>query len=90
MQIKIVLHSILRHKLARETRGRLNLDMPEKSTIQDVLDRLGINPPINASINNRIVEQFDSPLENDVEIHLFHPTGGGNAIPIPLKEVVNR
>ncbi len=79
MQIKIILHSILRHTLARETRGRLNLDMPEGSSIQDVLDRLGITPPINASIDNQIVDKFDAPLENNVEIHLFHPTGGGNS-----------
>jgi sulfur carrier protein ThiS len=80
MKINVVLHSILRYKLARETRGRLTLDMPEDCTIQDILDRLQITPPINVSINNNIVDDFAAPLENDIEMHLFHPTGGGNSL----------
>ena len=77
MQIRVVLYSLLRYQLANETRGRLILDMPEKTSIQDVLDHLGIDPPINVSINNQIVDNFDNPLQNDVEIHFFRPTGGG-------------
>ncbi len=77
MQIRIVLYSLLRYKLAKETKGRLTLDMPENSSIQDVLDYLMIDPPINVSINNQIIENYDNPLAEDCEIHLFRPTGGG-------------
>jgi len=77
LQIRIVLYSLLRYKLAKETKGRLTLDMPENSSIQDVLDYLMIDPPINISINNQIIENYDNPLAVDCEIHLFRPTGGG-------------
>lgn len=77
MQIRVVLYSLLRYKLAKETNGRLTLDMPEISSIQDVLDSLKIDPPINVSINNQIIDNYDNLLEENTEIHLFRPTGGG-------------
>jgi sulfur carrier protein ThiS len=77
MQIRVVLYSLLRYKLAKESNGRLTLDMPENSSIQDVLDQLMIDPPINVSINNQIVDNPGNLLEENAEIHLFRPTGGG-------------
>jgi sulfur carrier protein ThiS len=77
LKVRVVLHSLLRYKLARETRGRLTLDLPDNSSIQDLLDEMGIVAPINVSINNRIVDNFETLLDENVEIHLFHPTGGG-------------
>jgi sulfur carrier protein ThiS len=77
MQIRVVLYSLLRYKLARENNGRLTLDMPENSSIQDVLDYLMIDPPIHVSINNQIVDNHSNLLEENTEIHLFRPTGGG-------------
>ncbi len=77
MQIRVVLYSLLRYKLAKDTKGKLSLDMPENSSIQDVLDRLMIDPPINVSMNNQIIGNFDDLLAENSEIHLFRPTGGG-------------
>ena len=77
MRIRVVLYSLLRYKLANETKGRLTLDMPENSSIQDVLDRLMIDLPINVSINNQLINNYDNPLTDNIEIHLFRPTGGG-------------
>lgn len=77
MQIKVVLFSTFRSLLPPEKRGRTTLEMPEGSTIKDVLATLGINILALVSLNGKIERDFERVLQDGDEVQLFRPVGGG-------------
>jgi sulfur carrier protein ThiS len=77
MQIKVVLLSTFRNLLPPETRGRTTLDMPDGSTIKDVLAKMEINIHALVSLNGQIERDFEHLLKDGDEVKLFRPVGGG-------------
>lgn len=77
MHVNIRVYGMLRDKLPPEAKGKTTLDMPEGSTIQDVLDRLGVNTMIKASVNEELVRDLSHPLQDGDSLQLFRPVGGG-------------
>ena len=77
MKVSVRLHGILRDRLAPELKGRTTLNLPEGSSIQSLLDQLRLDGYLHASVNEEIVENFDSPLNNGDAVDLFRPSAGG-------------
>lgn len=77
MQVNVSVYGVLRDKLPPESKGKATLELPDGSTIQDVLERLGINTMIKASVNEELVRDLSNPLNDGDWLQLFRPVGGG-------------
>jgi molybdopterin converting factor small subunit len=77
MIVNVTLYGILREKLAKETRGKLTLDLPENSVIKDAQTALGIESSITCVLNGRNERDFQTTLKEGDEISFLHPVGGG-------------
>ena len=77
MQIKVVLFGMLRERLAKESRGRLTIELPEGATIYDLLEKLDAHMNLTCFLNGENERNFDRPLKDGDEIQLIQPIGGG-------------
>ena len=77
MQVKVVLFGMLRQRLAKESRGRLEVELPLGATISDLLAALGIQVSVVCSINGQIERDWEHPLADGDEAQIFQPVGGG-------------
>ncbi len=77
MQVKVVLFGMLRERLAKESRGRLAVELPEAASIADLVAALGIQVPVVCSLNGSIERDFSRPLQEGDEAQIFQPAGGG-------------
>ncbi|MCS6908699.1 MAG: MoaD/ThiS family protein [Anaerolineales bacterium] len=77
MQVKVVLYGMLRERLAKETRGRLTVELPEGSSVADLRAHLGIQTPVGCSVNGQMERNPERVLRDGDEVHLFQSIGGG-------------
>lgn len=77
MQVNVVLFGMLRERLAKESRGRLSVELPDGASIASLLDALSINVPVLCSLNGQMERDFQRSLSNGDEVHIFQPVGGG-------------
>ena len=77
MQVKVILFGMLRERLAKESRGRLVVELPEAATISDLVSKLGIQVPVVCSLNGVIERDFSHILADGDEAQIFQPAGGG-------------
>ena len=77
MEIKVVLFGMLRERLAKESRGRLAMELPEAATIRDLLAKLGIQMTVICSVNGETERNFDHPLKDGDGVQIFQSIGGG-------------
>ena len=77
MQIKVVLYAILREKLPRENKGVAMLEIPQGSTINDMLVKLDIDALVKCSVNGEIARDNKRILNDGDEVQVFRPIGGG-------------
>ena len=77
MQIKVVLFSVFREKLPRENRGRTTVELPENSTLKDLLAKLEINITATCSVNGQLEYDQTTRLKDGDEVQIFRPVGGG-------------
>jgi sulfur carrier protein ThiS len=75
--IKVALFSVFREKLPREARGRTTLELPEGSTLTDLLNKLDIKITAICSINNQLEYDLTTQLKDGDEVYIFRPVGGG-------------
>ncbi len=68
---------MLREKLAKATRGRLTVELPEGSRLMDLQAQLGIQTQVGCSINGQIERNPERILQDGDEVHLFQSFGGG-------------
>jgi len=78
VQIKVVLFGMLRERLAKESRGRLIVELPEGSTLSDLLAKLEIRTAVSCSVNGQIERNFTKILSAGDEVQIFQPVGGGD------------
>ena len=76
MDVKFILHGILRDYLPRQAKGKSTLDLPAGATIADALQALDIKRTVNGTVNGVEVET-DHVLQDGDEVQLFRPIGGG-------------
>jgi sulfur carrier protein ThiS len=78
VHIKVVLFSVFREKLPRENRGRTTVELPENSSIKDLLAKLEINITATCSVNGQLEYDQTTQLKDGDEVQIFRPVGGGN------------
>jgi len=74
---KVILHAILRDKLPPEARGKVDIVMPEDSTIGDVIVRLDLPPGCLCAVNEQIEKKFDTKLKDGDVLRFFRASSGG-------------
>lgn len=77
MQITILLFGMHRERLAKATRGRLELALPDGMTLRDLLAKLEIQGGVLATVNGQQEKDLDRPLADGDEVSLVPPVGGG-------------
>jgi sulfur carrier protein ThiS len=76
--IKVVLFSVFREKLPRENRGRTTIELPDDSTLKDLLDKLDIHITATCSVNGQLEYDQSIRLKDGDEVQIFRPIGGGS------------
>lgn len=76
MEIKLILHGILRDYLPRKAKGKTTLELPQGATINDVVQQLEIKQNVSASVNGAEVET-SHVLQDGEELHMFRHIAGG-------------
>jgi sulfur carrier protein ThiS len=77
VEIKVVLFSVFREKLPRENRGRTTVELPENSTLKDLLAKLEINITAMCSVNGQLEYDQTTQIKDSDEVQIFRPVGGG-------------
>jgi hypothetical protein len=77
MQVKVILFGMLRERLAKETRGRLVVELRDAATIADLVAALGITVPVVCSLNGVVERDFSLTLNDGDEAQISQPAGGG-------------
>ena len=78
MIVKVTLYGILRERLAKETRGKLTLELAEGSLIEDAKVVLGVKSHVTCVLNGKNERDSQTPLKDGDEISFLHPVGGGS------------
>ncbi len=77
MQIHIRLHGALRDKLPAEARGGAVLTLPEGTAVAALLDQLALHGYIQVAINQEIIENQTTTLQDGDQVEVFRPAAGG-------------
>jgi len=79
MKIKVHLHTILQQGLPEETLNKLIIDLPEASTLVDLIEHLNIqlgSKSLTLAVNGRTAEEVQVLKDGDV-VHLIPAISGG-------------
>jgi len=76
LQVNVKLHGILRDYLPRKAKGQTSLELPEGTTIEDVVNQLNIKQNVSASVDGAEVEN-SRVMQDGQELHLFRHIAGG-------------
>ena len=76
MEVQITLHGILRDYLPRKAKGKTVLDLPNGTTVDDIVQQLEIKQNVSAAVNGSEVEN-SHVLQEGEELHLFRFIAGG-------------
>lgn len=77
IKINLQLFSILREKLPPESKGRSVMHVDEGTTLQDLLDELGIKRRVVISVNGVQNSDKSHPLNDGDEVKIFSSISGG-------------
>ena len=77
MRIKVILHSYLRELLPAEAQGQTKLEIPENSTISNVLQILGITTSVACALNENYEPDRNKILKDGDELRVLRPGAGG-------------
>jgi len=78
--IHIRLHGGLRDKIPAEAKGRTTLSLPEGTTVTAVLEQLLLRRRIEVAVNEEIVDNRDTALQDGDRIEIFRSAAGGSEI----------
>ena len=77
MKVNLQLYSILREKLPAEDKGKTVLDLDDGSTIDDIIQQLGITRRVVIGVNGVQVTEKEHVLSDGDEIKIFSSISGG-------------
>jgi sulfur carrier protein ThiS len=77
MQVTVVLFGVFREKLAKESKGRLTLTLPDSATLADLLAQLQIQTHVICSVNGQLERDRGRLLKEGDEVRLMQAIGGG-------------
>jgi thiamine biosynthesis protein ThiS len=78
LKIHVRLHGALRDKLPPENKGRATLILPEGTTITAVLTHLSLQRRTEVAVNDEIVDDQDTALNDGDRLEVFRAAAGGN------------
>lgn len=78
IEIHVRLHGALRDKLASEAKGRTTLALPDDAPVKAVLEQLSLNRRISLAINDEIVDDWNTTLQDGDQVEVFRPAAGGS------------
>jgi len=79
MKIVVHLHSILQRKTPQGTQRKLEVELPEGSTIQDLVENLEVEVApehLSLALNGRVAK-LEQELHDGDKVHLMVPISGG-------------
>ena len=79
MKIIVHLHSILQRKTPQGLQRKLEVELPEGSTIRDLIERLEMEVApehLSVALNGRVA-RVEQVLEDGDKVHLMIPISGG-------------
>jgi Sulfur transfer protein involved in thiamine biosynthesis len=78
MVVEVHLYATLRRYTPASPNGVITVDIPEESTVLDLVKKMNLNPTeIHLIIVNGIGCEFEKKLGNGDRVGLFPPVGGG-------------
>jgi len=77
LEIHLKLYSILREKLAPETKGRAVMRLDEGATLEDLLAKLDIRSRVVISVNDQYETDLSRRLKDGDEVKIFSSISGG-------------
>ena len=76
MEINLTLHGILRDYLPRQSKGKSQLNLPEGTTVAEVVEQLKIKQTVSAAVNGAQVDP-EYVLNHEDDLQMFRMIGGG-------------
>jgi sulfur carrier protein ThiS len=79
MRIVVHLHSILQRKTPEGMQRKIEVDMPEGSTIQDLVEHLEVEVApehLSLALNGRVA-RLEKVMNDGDKVHLMVPISGG-------------
>jgi len=76
MRIRLTLHSIFRQRLPAEAQGKAQVELPEASTLGDVVAQFGLQDAVLA-LNGCLVHDASRALHEGDTVEAFLRVGGG-------------
>ena len=77
MRLKVVLFGLYREKLPKQARGEADLDVPEATTVAEVLAQLGLNMGVMCVLNGQTELDKAHILQEGDRLQVIPPVGGG-------------
>lgn len=78
MRIEVRLYATLRLLHPEAPAGVMTVELPERSTVADLLGRIGVDPAkIHILMVNGVGQEPDIMLRDGDRVGLFPPVGGG-------------
>jgi molybdopterin converting factor small subunit len=77
MEIHVRLYGVLREKLAPESHGQIVVDLPEGTTIADILTRFEVAGHVHVSVNEDMEADRQAPLHDGDQVDILPPSAGG-------------
>jgi len=77
IQVRVRLHGALRDKLPPQSKGQIALDLPDGADVSAVLNQLSLRRHIQVAINQEIVENLETKLNDGDQVEVFRAAAGG-------------
>jgi len=77
IHIHIRLHGALRDKLPPGDKGQTILELPQGVSVTAILNQLSLHGHIQIAINQEIVENLETVLQDGDRMEVFRPAAGG-------------
>ena len=77
IHVQIRLHGVLRDKLPAQSRGRAELDLPESTTVLDLLNHFQVQNLVSVAVNDEVEIDEAHPLHDGDQVEIFRVGGGG-------------
>ena len=77
MKVHVHLNGILRDKLPPEDHGRVVLDVPEGTTITEVLANLNLSGHLHVFVNEKMEKAWETPLQDGDNVEVSHAGTAG-------------
>jgi hypothetical protein len=77
LNCKIILYALLREKLPPEAHGRANIELPEGTTIRDVMTQFQLPENSLCALNGQLERDLNCHIQDGDELRFFRASSGG-------------